>query len=152
MRVKIKRVDKTLPLPRYETAGACCFDLIVREDVTVPPKEIALLPANCIIEVPEGYALVLAPRSSMPKKTGLLFPHSIGIIDQDFCGPEDEIKIQVYNFTNGKVQVKRGDRIAQGKFVKIERPEWEEIEFVDKPTRGGFGGTGEKVKEEKNGE
>jgi len=93
MKVKICRIDKDLPLPEYHTKGAVAFDLIAREDTNVPPKEIILIPSNNIIKTPPGFTLVLAPRSSMPKKTGLSFPHSIGIIDQDYCGSEDEIKI-----------------------------------------------------------
>lgn len=142
MKVGIKRVDKSLPLPKLESKGAVGFDFVARTDTTVPPKQITLIPANNIIKVPEGYALIIAPRSSTPRKTGLMFPHSLGILDQDYCGPADEVLIQVYNFTSKDVVVRRGDRIAQGVFVKIEKPEWQEVNFLDKPTRGGFGSTG----------
>lgn len=144
MKVEITRIDKDLPLPKYETKGAVAFDLIAREDTNIPPKEIVLIPSNNIIKTPSGFALILAPRSSMPKKTGLSFPHSIGIIDQDYCGTDDEIKIQVYNFTDKEVIVKKGDRIAQGMFVKIDKAEWEEVDVKDKPSRGGFGSTDKK--------
>lgn len=142
MKVKITRIDKELPLPEYHTEGAVAFDLIARENVIIASREIALIPSNNIIQTPEGYALVLVPRSSMPKKTGLTFPHGIGIIDQDYCGKEDEVKIQVYNFTDHEVIISRGERIAQGIFVPIEIAEWEEIDKSDNPTRGGFGTTG----------
>ena len=144
MKVKICRIDKDLPLPEYHTKGAVAFDLIAREDTNVPPKEIILIPSNNIIKTPPGFALVLAPRSSMPKKTGLSFPHSIGIIDQDYCGSEDEIKIQVYNFTKKDVMIKKGDRIAQGIFIPIEKAEWKEVDLIKKPSRGGFGSTDKK--------
>jgi len=140
MKVKIKRIDKSLPLPEYQTAGACAFDLYAREDTEVQSKEVKLIPSNLIIEAPPGHALILAPRSSSPK-TGLSFPHSIGIIDNDYCGPEDEIKIQVYNFTDNPVKVERGQRIAQGMFVRIDRGEWQETEEMNNKTRGGFGTT-----------
>lgn len=142
MRVKIKRLDKTLPLPKFETTGAVGFDFIAAKDTKVPPKEIVLISSNNIIEVPSGYMLVVAPRSSTPKKTGLAFPHSIGIIDQDYFGSDDEIKIQVYNFTDKEVMIKKGDKIAQGVFVKIEIATWEEIDQLGKKSRGGFGSTG----------
>ena len=87
-------------------------------------------------------ALVLAPRSSTPKKTGLSYPHSIGVIDQDYCGPEDELKVQVYNFTDENVTVRRGDKVGQGMFVKIEKALWEELDSMEhNKTRGGFGST-----------
>ena len=142
MRVRIKRVDKTLPLPVYATEGAVAFDLICRETVTVKPGQVARIPANVIIETPPGYALLISLRSSTPAKYGLLIPHGIGVIDNDYCGEGDEIMIQVYNFTDREVTVPRGARIAQGMFVKVERAEWEEVESMGRRTRGGFGSTG----------
>lgn len=148
MVVKIKRIDKGLPLPKFETSGAVGFDLLARVGKVVKPKEIVLIPANNIIEVPDGFALILAPRSSMPSKTGLCFPHSIGLLDQDYCGEEDEVQIQVQNLTDQEVVIKRGDRIAQGMFVKIEKADWEETDSMEhNKTRGGFGSTGESITE-----
>ena len=142
MKVKIVRIDKTLPLPVYETEGAVGFDFIAREDISIASKGIALIPANVIIEVPKGYALILASRSSTPRKHGLTKPHGIGVIDQDYCGPQDEIKIQVYNFTEKPVTIERGTRIAQGLFVRVDRLDFEEVESIERETRGGFGSTG----------
>lgn len=142
MKVLIKRIDQSLPLPRYETAGSVGFDLIARENITVEAGKISLIPANVIVKVPEGYMLLLASRSSTPLKKGLLPPHGVGIIDLDYHGPEDELKVQVYNFTEQAVTVVRGDRIAQGVFVKIDRFEFEETEGLSKISRGGFGSTG----------
>lgn len=142
MKARIKRLDTSLPLPQYETQGSVGFDLIAREQVEIQPKKIALIPGNVIIETPEGYALILASRSSTPKKKGLSFPHSIGVIDQDYCGPEDEVKIQVYNFTDTPVIVERGEKIAQAMFVRVDRLEWEEVSEISRETRGGFGSTG----------
>ncbi len=141
MKVKIFRLDKTLPLPVYETGGAVGFDLLAREDTEIAPKEIALIPANVIVETPAGFALVITSRSSTPRKKGLMQPHGLGIIDQDYCGAEDEIKIQVQNFTDQSCKIEKGEKIAQGLFVKVERAEFEEIEKVNGKTRGGFGST-----------
>ncbi len=142
MKVHIKRIDKDLPLPVYETAGSVGFDILAREDVTIASKSIGLIPGNIIVEVPANYMLVVASRSSTPKKKGLLTPHGIGIIDHDYCGPTDEIKIQVYNFLDEEVVIQRGEKIAQGVFVHIDKFEWEETETMNKPSRGGFGSTG----------
>jgi dUTP pyrophosphatase len=141
MKVKIKRIDQNLQLPIYETSGSVGFDLLCREDVTINPSEIALIPANVIVEIPQGYMLMVTLRSSTPKKYGLLMPHGVGIIDNDYCGEEDEIKIQVYNFTANPVTVKRGDKIAQGIFTKVDKAQWEEIDRMNQQTRGGFGST-----------
>ncbi len=140
-KVLISRVDRDLPLPKYETQGAVAFDLVTRVDTMVAPGQIALVPANVIVKVPNGYMLCLASRSSTPLKRGLLTPHGIGVIDLDYHGPTDELKVQVYNFTTQPVMVGRGDRIAQGIFVRVDRFEFEEVENIDAPSRGGFGST-----------
>lgn len=142
MKVKIKRLDKTLPLPVYETGGSVGFDIVAREECEIAPKNIEMIPSNLIVQVPEGYMLVVASRSSTPTKKGLTPPHGFGIIDHDYCGPEDEIKVLTYNFTDNPVKIKRGEKIAQGVFVRIDKFEWEEVEDTNNQSRGGFGSTG----------
>jgi len=141
MKVRIKRIDKSLPLPVYETGGSVGFDLLAREDKVIDPDTIELIPANAIVEVPEGYSLIVASRSSTPRKHGLTKPHGIGIIDQDYCGKEDEVKIQMMNFTKQPVTIKKGTKIAQGLFVRVDRFEFEEVDEITKESRGGFGST-----------
>ncbi len=141
MKVRIKRIDNNLPLPIYETAGSVGFDIAAREDISVAPKEIGMVPSNLIVEVPKGYMLVVASRSSTPGKKGLTPPHGFGIIDHDYCGPEDEIKVLVYNSTDKPVEIGSGDKIAQGVFVRIDKFEWEEIDEISSKSRGGFGST-----------
>ncbi len=145
MQVHVQRIDNTLPLPRYETGGAVAFDVITRVTTTIAPGETVLIPGNVIVRVPEGYALILAPRSSLPRKKGLEFPHSIGIIDCDFHGENDELLVQAKNVTSENVIVERGERIAQGLFVKVDRAEWVEVDSHGAETRGGFGTTGSHV-------
>lgn len=141
-RIRLQRLDKTLPLPVYETKGSVGFDLLARVEMTIAPGSIELIPSNVIIEVPDGYMLAVASRSSTPRKKGLTPPHGFGIIDHDYCGPEDEVKIQVYNFSKEPVTIARGEKIAQGVFVRIDRFEWEEVESIREESRGGFGSTG----------
>ncbi|HCA66712.1 MAG: dUTPase [Candidatus Jacksonbacteria bacterium RIFOXYA2_FULL_44_7] len=141
-RVKIIRIDKTLPIPEYQTKGAVAFDLYAREDAVVAPKEIARIAGNVIIETPPGYMFMVVPRSSTPRKYGLSIPQGIGIIDQDFCGPEDELILQLYNFTDKPVTIERGTRLAQAVLVKIALAEFEEVNEIAPNSRGGFGSTG----------
>ena len=141
MEVKIKRLDKSIPLPCYQTSGSLGFDIHCREDTAIPPKSIGLIPGNIIVETPEGYMLLVSLRSSTPRKKGLHIPHGIGVIDNDYCGDEDEIKIQVYNSKDTEVKVEKGERIAQGIFVKIEKGNWKEVDSMGE-SRGGFGSTG----------
>ena len=145
MKVRIKRIDKTLPLPKYETEGAVAFDLIARETVTINPKEIKLIPANIIVEIPKGYVLIVASRSSTPRKKGLMLANSIAVIDQDYHGDKDEIMTQVYNFTEHPVTVERGEKISQAMFVRVDTVEWEEVNSeMRSGSRGGFGSTDKK--------
>ncbi|BCL82586.1 deoxyuridine 5'-triphosphate nucleotidohydrolase [Ktedonobacteria bacterium brp13] len=142
LHVNIKRVDTTLPLPTYATAGSVGFDLICREDIEVAPRALALIPGNLIVQTPPGYMLLLSMRSSTARRKGLLMPNGIGVIDQDYCGDSDELMISVYNFRDEATQVKRGERIAQGIFVPVGRVQWNEVEQMGQ-TRGGFGSTGD---------
>jgi len=145
MKVRIKRIDRSLPLPVYKTAGAVAFDLVFREDMIINPGEIKRIPCNVIVEVPEGYVLVVAPRSSMPiKKPGLIMPHGIGIIDQDYCGNDDEILLQLQNIGELPVEIKRGESISQAMLIEMERAEFEEVPELAIVSRGGYGSTNTK--------
>lgn len=143
MEVKIKRLDKSLPLPQYQTPGSVAFDLASSIDATIGPKEIKLIPTGLIIQAPEGHMLMLSSRSSLALKKGLMMGNGVGIVDADYCGPNDEIKIQLVNIGGEPVEIKKGERLAQGMFIPITRGEFEEIETMEKnDSRGGFGGTG----------
>ena len=142
MQVAVSRIDTSLPLPTYASSGAVGFDLVTRETTVIEPGAIALVAGNVVVKVPEGYALLIVPRSSLPRKKGLVCPHSVGVIDCDYHGPKDEILVQVQNITKEPVTVERGERIAQGLFVKVEKADWLEVEAHGAESRGGFGSTG----------
>ena len=142
MRLKIKRLDPAVGLPEPATAGAAGFDLAAAADMEIPPRSIRLVGTGLVIAVPEGYFLGVFARSSTPLKRGLMVANGVGIIDADYCGPEDEIKIQVLNITDATVTVSKGDRLAQGIVLPCPRVEWEEVGETSQPSRGGFGSTG----------
>jgi len=142
MKIQIKRIDFSLPLPEYKTKGAAAFDLYAREDICIKPLSIGYIPTNFIIKTPPGYVLLMASRSSTPKR-GLIIPHGIGIVDADYCGDEDELLCQVYNITKKPVVITRGERIGQAMFVKFGKvSQWKEQKQMNKKSRGGFGSTG----------
>jgi dUTP pyrophosphatase len=142
MQVKIKRIEKDLPLPEYQTSGAVAFDIYSRLDMVIAPKTVARIPTNLIIEIPKGYMLSVVTRSSTPVKKGLLIPHGMGVIDQDYCGDGDELLYQVYNFTETEVKIDRGERVGQAMFLRVDQMQWEEVETMIAKDRGGFGSTG----------
>lgn len=145
MEVGITRIRDDVELPQYKTAGAACFDLASADEVLIESGACAYLPTGLIIQIPKGHGLIILPRSSTPKM-GLAAPHSIGLIDSDYGGPEDEIKLLVKNVTNTQVKVEKGQRVAQAFFLPIDKVEWLELSLKDisKNTRGGFGSTGKK--------
>ncbi|MBI4886394.1 MAG: dUTP diphosphatase [Acidobacteria bacterium] len=142
MRLKIRRLDPTIPLPAYGTDDAAGFDLAAAHDVDVSPGGVALVRTGLVIEVPTGHCLGIFARSSTPLKRGLLVANGVGIVDPDYSGPEDEIMIQVLNFTAATVHVTRGDRLAQGIVLPAPRVTWQEVGAIRPVTRGGFGATG----------
>jgi dUTP diphosphatase len=141
MHVKITRLDPSVPLPAYATEGSAGFDLAAAHDVEIPPREIRLVGTGLVMKVPEGHFLAIVARSSTPLKRGLMVANGIGVIDADYCGPADEIKIQLLNITNAAVVVRRGDRIAQGLLLPAPRLTFEES-VITASSRGGFGSTG----------
>jgi dUTP pyrophosphatase len=142
MKVRIKRLDPSVPLPRYQTPHSAGFDIAASEDVRVAPGEVRLIPTGLVAEAPEGYFLALFIRSSAPIKKGLTLANGVGVVDRDYSGPSDQILIEVLNFTDSAVEVRKGERIAQGMFLRVDQVEWEEVDEVRVPSRGGFGSTG----------
>src|SRR5918996_525573 len=138
MRLKIKRLDPAVGLPQAATNRSAGFDLASAVDIDIPPRSIRLVGTGLVIAVPEGYFLGIFARSSTPLKRGLMVANGVGVVDADYCGPADEIKIQLLNFTDSPVHVTRGDRIAQGIVLPSARVDWEEVTEVSAPTRGGF--------------
>lgn len=128
-------------MPAYATTGSAAFDLAAAEDVEVGPRQIKLVGTGLVIGVPAGYFLGIFARSSTPLKRGLLVANGVGVLDSDYGGPDDELKIQLLNITDAPIAVKAGDRLAQG--IVLQSPRVEFVEGAPAMTsRGGFGSTG----------
>lgn len=140
MKVRIK--NSTGKVLEYKTPGACAFDFEALEKVVFDPGEWKLVDTGTVIATPEGYCLVVAPRSSIFKNYGLMQVNSIGIVDQDYCGNTDTVKFPYMNMRKEPVVIEKGERIGQGMFIKIEKPDFELVENMGGADRGGFGTTG----------
>ena len=138
------RKDPRARLPERASPGAVGFDIFTLEREKIPPKSQAFLRTGLVIKAPEPYAMFIFPRSSLFRKKGLVFPHSAGIIDFDYCGAEDELLLLVLNLTEKEVIVEAGERIAQIVFLKALSEVT--LKEVNEPpqalSRGGFGSTG----------
>lgn len=143
MKIKIKRFDKTLPLPVHKTAGAVAVDLYSRLDFNINPKQIAYIPMNVAIKIPDGYFIIQIPRSST-HKLGLMAINSVGVFDRDYCGNDDEYHFAAYNFTDKPVFIEKGTRLCQLLLIKCENFDFDEVDSMEETSRGGFGTTGVK--------
>jgi dUTP pyrophosphatase len=141
LHIKITRIHPDAQLPRYETEEAAGFDLASVASLTVEPGRVALVPTGLVIRAPHRMFLGIFARSSTPVKRGLMIANGVGVIDPDYCGTEDEIKIAVMNFTDAPVSIRKGDRLAQGIFLQAPQVEWVEA-APGEQSRGGFGATG----------
>jgi dUTP pyrophosphatase len=143
MRLQIKRLRADIGLPAPATDRSAGFDLAAAADIEIPPHSIRLVGTGLVIGVPDGHFLGIFARSSTPLKRGLMVANGVGVIDPDYSGPADEIKIQLLNFTDAPVKISKGDRLAQGIVLPSPVIEWEESSDMQTPSRGGFGSTGQ---------
>lgn len=116
------------------------IDLRCAETTTLSAGEYALIPLGVAMELPKGYEAIVAPRSSTFKKYGMLLANSIGIIDESYCGDNDEWRFLAYA-TRGVV-IEKDERICQFRIIK-HQPEiqFEEVEELGNADRGGIGST-----------
>jgi dUTP pyrophosphatase len=142
MKVLITRLDKDIPLPHFARAGDAGADIVSRIDIEIAPGERALVPTGISIALPDGYAAFAHPRSGLAIKYGVGMVNAPGTIDAGYRG---ELQIILINHDLHKTfNIKRGDRIAQLVFQKVERAEFIEVEELPGSGRGadGFGSTG----------
>ncbi len=140
MKVRIKTTDGQ-PL-FYETSGAAGFDFKCVQDYTFAPWQFQLVETWTVVEVPEGYVLQIAPRSSTFKKHGLIQVNSVGIIDSDYRGNNDTIKFAYMNMSGIEQKIEAGTRIGQWVLIPILRAQFEVVDDMwENADRGGFGTT-----------
>ncbi|HEU0158188.1 MAG TPA: dUTP diphosphatase [Hyphomicrobiaceae bacterium] len=136
-----------LDLPRYQSDGAAGMDLIAaiaeRRPLRLAPGARALIPTGLVLELPAGFEAQVRPRSGLALKHGLTVLNSPGTIDSDYRG---EVKVLLANLGAATCAIKRGERIAQLVFQRVERVGLREIGEASPTPRGagGFGSTGRK--------
>lgn len=139
--LKIKRFDKSLPLPEYKTEKAAAMDLCARETVVIPARSIGYVPLNIAFKLPPEHFALVAARSSLHKK-GVMMANGIGIGDEDYCGDNDEYRAVLFNFTDQEVTIEKGERIVQLLILERGKVMLEEVEHLGEKDRGGIGSTG----------
>jgi dUTP pyrophosphatase len=131
------------PLPKYETAGATGMDIMAKIDVEIPAGQTRLVPTGLFMEIPDGYEILVFPRSGLSLKTGIRIANSVGKIDHDYRG---EICAIVWNTSDVDYMVKKGEKIAQITLYQPPRFTWFQVydkNVLSKTDRGagGFGST-----------
>lgn len=142
MRVLITKIDKELPTPNYAKPGDAGADVYSRIDYEIAPGDRALIPTGISIAMPDGYAAFAHPRSGLAIKYGIGIANAPGTIDAGYRG---ELQMILINHDKNQVfKIKRGDRIAQLVFQKVEQAQFVEVETLPGSDRGtgGFGSSG----------
>lgn len=137
MIIKVRYIKDIPPLERHGD----WIDLCAAEDIIMEKGDYALIPLGVAIELPAEYEAIVAPRSSTFVKYGIISANSIGIIDNAYCGNDDEWKFLAY--ATRLTKICKGDRIAQFRVQRrMEEIILREVETLDNPNRGGIGSTG----------
>ena len=119
------------------------IDLRARISVDYKKGDIVKIPLGIAMVLPHGYEAHMASRSSTAKNFGLIPANGFGIIDNDYCGDEDEWCYLGYAIKDGHVNT--GDRVCQFRIFKnMENVEFIPVKFLGTESRGGFGSTGVK--------
>lgn len=154
MDLRVKRFHPAAILPKYQTAGAACFDLHAIIDVaslgdpigqlgsvTIEPGKAFNFPIGLAFEVPAGWVMLVYSRSGHGFKHGVRLANGTGVIDSDFRG---EMRVKLKNDSGVPFHVAHGDRVAQ--CLLMPAPQWNiiEVEELSATERGerGFGSTG----------
>ena len=135
-------VYDAIVLPRRATAGSAGYDFFATLDVTLQPGESVKIPTGIRAYMEQGWVLMLYPRSGLGFKYRMQLANTVGVIDSDYYGSDNEGHIQI-KITNdsrdGKVlQIKTGDAFAQGVFTEYGITEDDAVETT---RNGGFGST-----------
>ena len=142
MKLQIKRLDPSLPLPSYARSGDAGLDLLSAEDVTLAPGDRYAVPTGIALAIPEGYAGFVHARSGRALREGLALVNAPGLIDSGYRG---EVKVIVVNLDpNEKIEIKREEKIAQLVIQPVAQADIEVVEELSESERGegGFGSTG----------
>lgn len=140
--IKIKYFNPDITRLEYiEGSKSNWIDLRAAEDVTLKAGEFKLIPLGIGMKLPDGYEAHIAPRSSTFKNYGIIQTNSVAVIDNSYCGDNDEWKYPVYAIRDTEIHF--NDRICQFRIIK-NQPEivFDEVKKLEDSDRYGFGSTG----------
>lgn len=137
--IKIKYftdIEKIAPLTKGDW-----IDLRAAEDIVLRKGDFALIPLGIAMQLPAGYEAIVAPRSSTCKKFGVIQTNSIGVIDETYCGDNDQWMMPVMAVRD--TEIKKNDRICQFRIFKHQPSiQFKSVDVLGNRDRNGFGSTG----------
>lgn len=137
--IKIKYHNDILPVDMYENGD--WIDLRAAEDVEMQTGEFRLISLGVSMKLPEGYEAHVVPRSSTYRHWGIIQANHMGVIDNSYCGDND-----IWMFPAIAIRdtvIYKNERICQFRIVKKQPEfEFEEVDYLVDPDRGGFGSSG----------
>ena len=150
MKLKIKYFNNAKKLEKISKGN--WIDVYANEDVFVLKNHSETIPLGFALELPKGWEGHLAPRSSTFKTWGIIQTNSVGVVDDTYIGDNDEWSMPVYcleakKYSDGAfgTWIRKGDKIGQFRIMEVMPDiEFEEVEELNNPNRGGFGTTGAK--------
>ena len=138
-RIKIRYIRDIEKLKKISVGD--WIDLRAAEDVDINAGEFKAIPLGIAMELPKGYEALVAPRSSTPKRHGIICANSIGIIDESYKGDNDEWHFLAYALRD--TIIRKNERICQFRIIKHQpRIKLIEVKRLGNADRGGIGSTG----------
>ena len=139
--IKIKYLNDKIEKLRYIDGKSDWIDLRAAERVELKAGEFKLIPLGIAMQLPKGYEAHIVPRSSTFKNYGIIQTNHCGIVDESYCGNNDQWFMPAYALRDTVIEV--NDRICQFRIFEHQPAlVFDEVESLDNADRGGIGSTG----------
>lgn len=139
--IRIKYFSNEIERLTYINGKSDWIDLRASKEVTLTKGEFALIPLGIAMQLPSGYEAHVVPRSSTFKNFGIIQTNHMGVIDESYCGNDDQWFMPVMAVRDTVIHV--NDRICQFRIMEHQPTiQFEETNILNAPNRGGHGSTG----------
>ena len=144
-KVLIKKLNSSVNIPEYKTAGSSGLDLeaFIHENLILKPNQTVIVPTGLSIAIDNNLEIQIRPRSGLAVKSNISVLNTPGTIDADYRG---EIGVILINLSAEEFIIEDGERVAQMVIAKHEQADWQQVVELIETQRGagGFGSTGVK--------
>lgn len=139
--IRIKYFTDEIERLAYIDGKSDWIDLRAAQEITMRAGEFRLIPLGIALELPTGFEAHVVPRSSTFKNFGIIQTNSMGVIDETYCGDNDQWHMPALAVRDTVIHV--NDRICQFRIMEHQPTlAFEEVEELGNRDRGGFGSTG----------